>query len=84
MNINDFNTKVEALMSLNKRTLAELVALHEFSDENKKWCPGISVPPMNVNDIYVPECDGKVTITPVSKNDFTQTRTTDGTITAQA
>jgi len=43
-----FISKIEKYMSLDKRILAELLALHEilYSDTNKKWCPGIEAPTM--------------------------------------
>ena len=84
MNINDFNTKVEALMSLSKRTLAELVALHEFGDENKKWCPGISDPPMNCKNISTPVHNGPITVTPVSTPNVSSVSVSDVGITTIA
>lgn len=89
-NINDFETKVNALMCLDKRTLAELVALHECLNKNKKWCPGVS--DGNIMDILGMSEFFSINTTNISNHatDFAQTSTRDnnyiktGTINAQA
>lgn len=48
-----FMTKVENYMKLDKRTLAEMLAFKDilYSDDNKKWCPGIEAPTMLCDSI---------------------------------